>query len=40
VHALDKKLELEENTTPAFVGFTMHFATLAKASLLVYGQKQ
>jgi Raf kinase inhibitor-like YbhB/YbcL family protein len=39
VHALDKKLELDQQVTPALVGFTMHFATLAKASLLVYGQK-
>lgn len=40
VHALGKKLELDKHTTPALVGFTMNFATLAKASLLVYGQKQ
>ncbi len=40
VHALSQKLELDKNATPAFVGFNMHFATLAKASLLVYGQKQ
>jgi Raf kinase inhibitor-like YbhB/YbcL family protein len=40
VHALGKKLELDQNTPPAFVGFDMHFATLAKASLLIYGQKQ
>jgi Raf kinase inhibitor-like YbhB/YbcL family protein len=39
VYALSKKLELDKNATPAFVGFNMHFATLAKASLLVYGQK-
>lgn len=39
VHALNKKLELDKNATPALVGFNMHFATLAKASLLVYGQK-
>ena len=40
VYALSQKLELDKNTTPAYVGFNMHFATLAKASLLVYGQKQ
>lgn len=40
VYALNKKLDLGENVTPAFVGFNMHFATLAKASLIVYGQKQ
>lgn len=39
VYALSKQLELDKNATPAFVGFNMHFATLAKASLLVYGQK-
>lgn len=39
VYALDKKLDLDVNATPAFVGFNMHFATLAKASLLIYGQK-
>lgn len=39
VYALNKKLELLQNTTPAFVGFNMHFATLSKASLVVYGQK-
>jgi hypothetical protein len=33
-------LELDKNTTPAFIGFNMHFATLAKASMIVYGQKQ
>jgi len=40
VYALSKILELDKNATPAFVGFHMHFATLAKASLVVYGQKQ
>ncbi|WP_160715595.1 YbhB/YbcL family Raf kinase inhibitor-like protein [Chitinophaga solisilvae] len=40
VHALSKKLELDHHATPAIVGFNMHFATLAKASLIVYGQKQ
>lgn len=40
VYALSKKLELDKNATPAFVGFNMNFTTLAKASLLVYGQKQ
>jgi Raf kinase inhibitor-like YbhB/YbcL family protein len=39
VYALGKKLDLDKNATPALVGFNMHFATLAKASLLVYGQK-
>lgn len=40
VHALRHQLELAANATPAFVGFTLHFATLAKASLVAYGQKQ
>lgn len=40
VYALSKKLELDTNATPPYVGFNMHFATLAKASLVVYGQKQ
>jgi Raf kinase inhibitor-like YbhB/YbcL family protein len=39
VYALSKKLELGKDTPPAYVGFNMHFATLAKASLLIYGQK-
>ncbi|WP_228724357.1 YbhB/YbcL family Raf kinase inhibitor-like protein [Spirosoma sp. KUDC1026] len=40
VYALSQKLDLDKNATPALVGFNMHFATLAKASLLVYGQKR
>lgn len=40
VYALDKKLDLDKNATPAYVGFTMHFATIEKASLIVYGQKK
>lgn len=40
VYALSKKLELDKNATPPYVGFNMYFATLAKASLIVYGQKQ
>jgi Raf kinase inhibitor-like YbhB/YbcL family protein len=39
VYALDKKLALDKNATPAYVGFNLTEATLAKASLLVYGQK-
>ncbi len=38
VYALPGKLGLDENSTPAFVGFNLHFASLAKASLLVYWQ--
>ncbi|SEP36492.1 YbhB/YbcL family Raf kinase inhibitor-like protein [Mucilaginibacter sp. OK283] len=39
VYALGQKLQLDQNATPAYVGFNLHYATLAKASLLVYGQK-
>lgn len=39
VYAVDKMLDLDKNATPAYVGFNLHFSTLAKASLLVYGQK-
>ena len=39
VYALSGQLELDKSATPAFVGFNLHFATLAKASLIVYGQK-
>lgn len=39
VHALKSPLQLDQKATPALVGFHLHFATLAKASLLVYGQK-
>ncbi|MCF0075571.1 hypothetical protein LZD49_34175 [Dyadobacter sp. CY261] len=39
VFALGQKLELDKNATPAYVGFNMHFATLSKASLVVYGKK-
>lgn len=36
VHALNKSLELDETADPAMVGFQMGFATIAKASILVY----
>lgn len=39
VHALSEKLALNKEATPALVGFNLHFIILAKASLLVYGQK-
>ncbi|MBB6128688.1 YbhB/YbcL family Raf kinase inhibitor-like protein [Mucilaginibacter lappiensis] len=39
VYALNANLQLDSSATPAFVGFNLHFATLTKASLLVYGQK-
>lgn len=40
VHALRQPLELMPDATPAFVGFSLHFMTLAKASLVAYGQQQ
>jgi Raf kinase inhibitor-like YbhB/YbcL family protein len=40
VHALSTKLDLDRHATPAYVGFNLHFATLQKASLVVYGQKK
>lgn len=39
IHALSTPLQLDKNATPAYVGFNLHFTTLQKASLLVYGQK-
>jgi Raf kinase inhibitor-like YbhB/YbcL family protein len=39
VHALKHTLQLDKDATPALVGLHLHFATLAKASLLVYGEK-
>lgn len=39
VYALSKNLELDKNVSPAFVGFNMHFITLSRASLVVYGKK-
>ena len=40
VYALNKPLDLDKNTTPAYLGFNLHFASLAQASLLVYGKKK
>jgi len=39
IYALNKKLELGQSATPAYVGFNLYFTSLAKASLIVYGQK-
>ena len=39
VYALSQELALDQQATPALAGFSMYSATLAKASLLVYGQK-
>lgn len=40
VYALDKKLELNKNTTPAVVGFNISGSTLAKASIVFYGESK
>ncbi|MBB6501428.1 YbhB/YbcL family Raf kinase inhibitor-like protein [Pedobacter cryoconitis] len=40
VYALNKVLDLDKNASPAYIGYNMYLSTLAKASLLVYGQKQ
>ncbi|WP_293312898.1 YbhB/YbcL family Raf kinase inhibitor-like protein [Pedobacter sp. UBA5917] len=40
VYAVGKNLDLDKNATPASVGFNLYFATLAKASMVVYGQKK
>lgn len=37
VHAVDKNLELDKNAAPAYVGLTLNFSSLEKASLIVYG---
>ncbi|HHC07288.1 MAG TPA: YbhB/YbcL family Raf kinase inhibitor-like protein [Actinobacteria bacterium] len=34
VHAVDGTLEVDEDTSPAVVGFQLHFKTLAKADLV------
>ncbi|MBV7532506.1 YbhB/YbcL family Raf kinase inhibitor-like protein [Chitinophaga sp. sic0106] len=38
VYALNKKLELNADVSPALVGFNLHFATLAQASIVVCAQ--
>ncbi|MFZ4860868.1 YbhB/YbcL family Raf kinase inhibitor-like protein [Sphingobacterium sp. Mn56C] len=40
VYAVDKKLDLDKNATPAYVGFNLYFSTLERASLLIYAQKK
>jgi Raf kinase inhibitor-like YbhB/YbcL family protein len=39
VYALNKKLDLDKNATPALIGFNIHFATIAQSSIIAYGQK-
>jgi Raf kinase inhibitor-like YbhB/YbcL family protein len=40
VYALDKKLALDKNATPAYVGFNLFVSTLSRASLIVYGSSK
>lgn len=39
VHALKTKLELDQNATPAYVGFNLYFQTIEKASIVMYGKR-
>ncbi len=39
VHALKSMLDLDNNVTAAYVNFNLHFATIARASMVAYGQK-
>ena len=40
VYAVDSRLEFDKISSAAFVGFNLHFKTLAKASLVVYGERK
>ncbi|GAB3507091.1 YbhB/YbcL family Raf kinase inhibitor-like protein [Emticicia fontis] len=39
VYALKTKLDLDKNASPAMVGFNINANTLAKASIVMYGQR-
>ena len=39
VFALKAKLNLDQSATPALVGFNLNYNTLAKASIVMYGQQ-
>lgn len=39
VYALKAKLNLDQNTSAAVVGFNLYFNTIAKASIVMYGQQ-
>ncbi len=39
VYALKSKLQVDKTATPAVIGFNIFFATLAKASIVMYGQR-
>jgi len=40
VFALNQVLKLDENATPAYIGFNLHFSAIAQASIVAYGQKK
>lgn len=39
VYALKTKLDLDQNATAAYVGFNLHFQTIEKASIVMYGKR-
>lgn len=39
VFALKNKLDIDQNATPAYVGFNLHFQVIEKASIVMYGQR-
>jgi Raf kinase inhibitor-like YbhB/YbcL family protein len=39
VYALKSKLKLDKNASAAYIGFMIHFNTLAQASIVAYGQR-
>lgn len=39
VYALKSKVDLQQNATPAIVGFTLNMNLLAKASIVMYGRQ-
>jgi len=39
VYALKTRLTLDQNASPAYVGFNLFFNTLAKASIVMYGKQ-
>jgi Raf kinase inhibitor-like YbhB/YbcL family protein len=39
VYALSSKLLLPKESSAAFIGFNLHFKTLAKSTIVIYGQR-
>lgn len=39
VFALKSKLILDQNATPAYVGFNLHFQSIERASIVMYGKR-